>query len=163
MSKTKIRSLISICYLLAISFLLLVPRSNSQSVLHQDKISRTISNNLAANQESIYDKIIYLHGAIEKIGNLTIFFLLFFVLSYLLPKLKSSLIAVICCLISVSAETLQIFIPGRVSSIIDFFTNAIGVGTAFALTIIFPNIRNWMRGGISKKDSRVLRESLPHQ
>lgn len=144
--RAKTRFFISICYLVAISFLLLVPRSRSQSVISGGKISNTASINLASNQSSIYGKIIYLHGALEKIGNIIIFFLLFFVVSYLFPRLKFGAVSIICCMVSAGVETIQTFIPGRFSSVSDLASNVTGALVPLVLVGKFPSLARSIRG-----------------
>ena len=138
---------------MAIFFLLLVPRYSTKLEAHGNKASNFAITKLSENPSSIFHKIIYLHGPLEKVGNVALVFILFIILPYLFPRLSIKAAALICCMLSACVESMQVFIPGRVSSLVDFLTNVIGVGSAFILVTRFPIISTWTKGEIPKVDS----------
>jgi hypothetical protein len=77
-------------------------------------------------------EILYLTGPPEIYLNFLLFIPFFFAISFLAPKCSRSWAALISCFTSATAELAQSQIPGRVSSLRDFFSNCIGVLIAFA-------------------------------
>ena len=78
-------------------------------------------------------QILYLTGPPEIFLNFLLFIPLFFAILFLVPTLALHWAAFIACLTSAAAELAQSQIPGRVSSIRDFFSNCVGV--VFALAV----------------------------
>ena len=89
---------------------------------------------------SLQSRVLYLSGPLESLGNILVFTFIFLAISHLAPRLKSSQSAIICAGISLSVETAQIFIPGRVSSLIDVDCNILGIAFAFLIIRIFPEL-----------------------
>ena len=82
----------------------------------------------------IFHDLLYYSGNLEQVAN---FFLLMPVFAFLLAILgreKSILSLVICISLSATSETLQLLIPGRVSSLRDFLLNSTGALTIFLLS-----------------------------
>ena len=82
-------------------------------------------------------EILYLTGPPEIFLNFLLFIPFFFAISFLAPTLSRSWAAFISCLTSAAAELAQSQIPGRVSSMRDFFSNCVGVMIAFTLITAF--------------------------
>jgi len=83
--------------------------------------------------QRVFHELLYYSGHLEPVAN---FFLLIPVFTFLLSVLgreKSLLSLLICISLSAFAETLQLLIPGRVSSLRDFLLNCAGSLTAFLL------------------------------
>ncbi len=78
--------------------------------------------------------ILFLTGPPEIILNFLLFIPFFFALLFLVPKLSGTWAALICCYTSAAAELAQLQIPGRVSSLRDFFSNCLGVILGLAIT-----------------------------
>jgi glycopeptide antibiotics resistance protein len=81
--------------------------------------------------------ILFLSGPPEIILNFLLFIPFFFAIVFLRPTLSRCWAALISCLTSGAAELAQFQIPGRVSSMRDFFSNCVGVVIAFALLAAF--------------------------
>jgi glycopeptide antibiotics resistance protein len=77
-------------------------------------------------------EILYLTGPPEIFLNFLLFIPFFFAISFLVPTLSGPWAAFISCLTSAAAELAQSQIPGRVSSMRDFFSNCVGVIITFA-------------------------------
>jgi glycopeptide antibiotics resistance protein len=75
----------------------------------------------------ILHEILFLTGPPEIFLNFLLFIPFFLALLFLNPALSSYWAAVISCLTSAGAELAQSQIPGRVSSLRDFFSNCVGV------------------------------------
>lgn len=88
--------------------------------------------------ESLFHKILYISGPIEKIGNVFLLIPVFLVLIYIFPQLRLRYVALICIAISACIEVSQLWIPGRVSSLLDFIGNVSGVLIAMLLLSRFP-------------------------
>lgn len=82
-------------------------------------------------------EILYLTGPPEIFLNFLLFIPFFFAILFLAPAISRHWAAFISCLTSAAAELAQSQIPGRVSSIRDFFSNCVGVIIAFALVTAF--------------------------
>jgi glycopeptide antibiotics resistance protein len=77
--------------------------------------------------------ILFINGPLEIILNFLLFVPFFFALLVLAPGLSRSLVALISCLTSAVAELAQFQVPGRVSSLRDFFSNCLGVLVALVI------------------------------
>ena len=82
-------------------------------------------------------EILYLTGPPEIFLNFLLFIPFFFAISFLAPTLSRAWAASISCLTSAAAELAQSQIPGRVSSVRDFFSNCVGVMIAFTFISAF--------------------------
>ena len=82
-------------------------------------------------------EILYLTGPPEIFLNFLLFIPFFFAIKFLVPALSRPWAAFISCLTSAAAELAHSQIPGRVSSIRDFFSNCVGVMIALALVTAF--------------------------
>ena len=78
-------------------------------------------------------EILYLTGPPEIFLNFLLFIPFFFAILFLVPALSHPWAALISCLTSAAAELAQSQIPGRVSSMRDFFSNCVGVMLALAI------------------------------
>jgi glycopeptide antibiotics resistance protein len=89
----------------------------------------------------LFHDILYLTGPPEILLNFLLFIPFFFAILFLAPTLSRSWVAFISCLTSAAAELTQSQIPGRVSSMRDFFSNCVGVMIAFTLVPHLPRKR----------------------
>jgi glycopeptide antibiotics resistance protein len=78
-------------------------------------------------------EILFLKGPPEIFLNFLLFVPFFFAILFLVPALSRPWAAFVSCLSSAAAEIAQLQIPGRVSSMRDFFSNCVGIMIAFAL------------------------------
>ena len=78
-------------------------------------------------------EILYLTGPPEIFLNFLLFIPFFFAIMFLVPTLSRPRAVLISCLTSGAAELAQSQIPGRVSSMRDFFSNCVGVMLALAI------------------------------
>jgi glycopeptide antibiotics resistance protein len=78
-------------------------------------------------------EILYLTGPPEIFLNFLLFIPFFLALLLLNPTISRYWAALISCLTSAAAEVAQSQIPGRVSSMRDFFSNCVGVVLALAV------------------------------
>jgi len=85
----------------------------------------------------LFHQILYYGGPLEPVANFFFFIPIFAILLVFLGKARALLGLVICISLAASAETLQHFIPGRVSSVRDFTLNASGAVVAFLANKIF--------------------------
>lgn len=85
----------------------------------------------------ILHEILYLTGPPEIFLNFLLFIPFFLALLFLTPALSRHWAALISCLTSAAAELAQSQIPGRVSSLRDFFSNCVGVVLALAVVTAF--------------------------
>ena len=90
-------------------------------------------------------EILYLTGPPEIFLNFLLFIPFFFAISFLVHTLSRLWAAFISCLTSAAAELAQSQIPGRVSSIRDFFSNCVGVMIALALVTAFSEKKSMKR------------------
>ena len=90
-------------------------------------------------------EILYLTGPPEIFLNFLLFIPFFFAIMFLVPALSRPWAAFISCLTSAAAELAQSQIPGRVSSIRDFFSNCVGVMIALALVTAFSEKKSMKR------------------
>ena len=87
----------------------------------------------------LFHQIIYYGGPLEPVANFFLLIPIFAILLMFLGKARALLALVICISLAASAETLQHFIPGRVSSVRDFTLNSSGAIVAFLVYQIFNN------------------------
>lgn len=89
----------------------------------------------------ILHEILYLTGPLEIFLNFLLFIPLFLAFLFLIPALSRYWAALITCLTSAASELAQLQIPGRVSSMRDFFGNCVGVVLIFAVVSVFSKER----------------------
>ncbi len=80
--------------------------------------------------------ILYYGGPLEPVANFLLLVPIFLLLPFLSRKIKPWLSLAICSGLAATSEILQIFIPGRFSSIKDFALNSLGALFAYLLHII---------------------------
>ena len=85
----------------------------------------------------LFHQILYYGGPLEPVANFFFLIPIFAILLMFLGKARALLGLVICISLAASAETLQHFIPGRVSSVKDFTLNSSGAAVAFLVYKIF--------------------------
>jgi glycopeptide antibiotics resistance protein len=90
-------------------------------------------------------EILYLTGPPEIFLNFFLFIPFFFAIMFLVPALSRPRAALISCLSSAAAELAQSQIPGRVSSLRDFFSNCVGVMIVFTLVTAFSEKKSVKR------------------
>jgi glycopeptide antibiotics resistance protein len=78
-------------------------------------------------------EILFLTGPPEIFLNFVLFIPFFFAILILAPTLSPDRAVIVSCLTSATAEVVQSQIPGRVSSMRDFFANSLGVVIAMIL------------------------------
>ena len=100
---------------------LLLPRSTATGI---DSAPRCLIR-------SFVNEILQLTGPPEIFINFLLFIPFFFAIMFLVPTLSRPRAVLISCLTSGAAELAQSQIPGRVSSMRDFFSNCVGVMIAF--------------------------------
>ena len=138
MRRSKFSQIGSAAFLAIVAKALLSPRipfpvyHDKSTWTHQLAQHKTVVNS------SLQSRVLYLSGPLESLGNILVFTLIFLAISHLAPRLKSTQNAILCAGISLSVETAQIFIPGRISSLIDVDCNFLGITFAFLLIRIFP-------------------------
>jgi len=81
----------------------------------------------------IIHEILYYSGALEPVVNFLFLIPIFAFLILFLGRSKAHLSLTICLALSATAEFLQQFIPGRVSSLQDLLLNCLGAVGAFLL------------------------------
>ena len=124
MNWRKIGRISAIFYMIVYVVAMLTPRSSpadSNSLTHTSFLQK------------ILHEILYYGGPLEPVAN---FFFLIPVFAFLVLYLGSSkaiLAAIVCVALSATAEFLQRFIPGRVTSLQDFLLNSTGALVAFLL------------------------------
>ena len=90
----------------------------------------------------IFHEILYLTGPPEIFLNFLLFIPFFLALSFLNPALSRYWAALISCLTSAAAELAQSQIPGRVSSMRDFFSNCVGVVLALTVATALSKVKS---------------------
>jgi len=81
----------------------------------------------------VFHQILYYGGPLEPVANFVLLIPFFGILLAILGKSRATLAVTICIALSAWAETLQQFIPGRVSSAKDFALNSGGAITAYLI------------------------------
>ena len=94
----------------------------------------------------VIHRILFISGPLEIIGNFLLFVPVLLALIHAAPEVRVRYMALICCLGSATVEIAQSWIPGRVSSLIDFVSNTLGVVVAVAVMKINPRLTHWVRG-----------------
>ena len=90
--------------------------------------------------KKLFQDLLYLSGDLEVLGNIFLLMPIFAIIVTILGKNKSGLTLAICILLATTAEFLQRFIPGRVSSTRDVLLNSSGALIAFLdNSILFKN------------------------
>ena len=137
--------LASIAFLAISSRVLLSPRTPIPVFHDKSTWDQQLAQHKVVVNSSLENRVLYLSGPIETLGNILIFTLIFLAISQIAPRLKAFQLALICVSISLSVETVQIFIPGRVSSLMDVDCNFLGIALALLLLKKFPKLftRNW--------------------
>ena len=74
----------------------------------------------------IYVDLLYVSGKLEILLNILLLVPVYIFLRSHFDKIRPLYLLYICLLLSISAEFLQSFIPGRVSSVQDVFLNSLG-------------------------------------
>ena len=134
MADSKISRVVALLYLSLTGAALLFPRPH---------IAVNPSGNIFLN---LLYKILFLSGPLEIVGNFLLFIPILLVLSHLAPRIQVHYLAFFCILGSATVETMQIWIPGRVSSVRDFISNSIGVVTVTSIMKLNPRFSLWIRG-----------------
>jgi glycopeptide antibiotics resistance protein len=108
-------------------------------------LPRSTANDIDATPMGIISRILheilYLTGPPEIFLNFLLFIPFFLALSFLNPALSRYWAALISCLTSAAAELAQSQIPGRVSSMRDFFSNCVGVVLALTVATALSKVK----------------------
>jgi len=124
MKRGKIEQIGAIFYMIVYVAAMLTPRSSpadSNSLTHTSFLRR------------IFHEILYYGGALEPVANFLFLIPVFAFLVLYLGSSKAILAAIICVALSATAEFLQRFIPGRVTSLQDFLLNSLGALSALLI------------------------------
>jgi glycopeptide antibiotics resistance protein len=123
MNWRKIGHICAIIYLFLYLAAMVMPRKlpNGQSSTHVFSFKR------------IFHEILYYGGPLEPIANFFFLTPIFAALIILVGRTKALLALSICIGLAASAEILQRYIPGRVSSFKDFALNSAGALVAYLL------------------------------
>jgi glycopeptide antibiotics resistance protein len=100
-------------------------------VIHQTLQNEDLSLNSAFDRVLIH--ILYAGGNLEPVVNFLILIPFFAFLLLVLGSSKAPIVLSVCLSLSATAEILQRFIPGRVSSLQDLLLNCLGAVSAFLL------------------------------
>ena len=130
----------SIAFLVISSRVLLSPRAPIPVFYDKSTWAHQMAQHKAVVNSTLENRVLYLSGPLETLGNILIFTLIFLAISQIAPRLKAFQLALICASISLSVETVQIFVPGRVSSLIDVDCNFLGIALALLLLKKFPKL-----------------------
>ena len=87
----------------------------------------------------LFNHLLYISGGLETIANIFLMVPIFVFLLLLSGANKAIISLYICIFLSATAEVLQYFIPGRVSSFRDFLLNSSGALLAFLFYEIGAN------------------------
>lgn len=109
------------------------------------KADWTFSN---SSQSNFLHRLFYLSGPIERIGNFFLFIPIFLMLAHVFPDLRLRRVAVFSIAASGCAEIVQIWIPGRVSSLTDFASNTAGIVFTLFFLRRFPLVSRVIRGNL---------------
>ena len=132
MNRRKIGQIGGLVYFIIYSVAVLTPRELPKFQV----ISQTLPNErvgLNSAFDRILTLILYSGGTLEPVVNFFILIPIFVFLILLLGSSKAPLVLTICLCLSATAEILQRFIPGRVSSLQDLLLNCLGAVSAFLL------------------------------
>jgi glycopeptide antibiotics resistance protein len=83
--------------------------------------------------KKVFHEILYYSGPFEPVANFLFLIPTFLILLISFPKIRPALSLSLCIALSAASEILQIFIPGRVSSLQDFVLNSLGALSAFLI------------------------------
>lgn len=128
MNWRKIGHICAIFYLFLYLAAMVMPRKlpyEQFSPLHSNFIKRA------------FHQILYYGGPLEPVANFFVLIPAFAILLTFLGRSRAVWGVAICIALSATAESLQQFIPGRVSSVRDFALNSAGAITAFLLYKVF--------------------------
>lgn len=134
MANSKKSRTVAIFYLSLLGVVLLFPRPD---------IALNPSGNIFLD---LLNKILFLSGPLEIVGNFLLFVPSLLVLAHVVPRIQVYYLALFCILGSATAEMAQIWIPGRVSSVRDFISNSIGVVTTSLILKLNSRFSFWIRG-----------------
>jgi len=87
-------------------------------------------------------EILYYGGPFEPAANLLLLIPMFLLLPTLSRKIKREVSLAICVGLAAASEILQIYIPGRTSSIKDFAFNCLGAFFAYVMVSILTKFKN---------------------
>jgi len=104
-------------YIVALGFRVFTPRTE---FVKKDKTFTF------GNSGTLHDAFYY-EGSGQWLGNFMMLIPLALLVTLIVPKMKSQNVFLICLLTSVTIESIQLFIPGRVSDWRDILVNTLGV------------------------------------
>ena len=132
MNGKKIGQISAILYIFAYFAAMVAPKKN-QNHFHS-------SNSLM----KILHEILYYSGPLEPVANFFFLMPIFAFLVFRLGRSKAPFALFVCIGLSATSEILQIFIPGRVSSLQDFILNSLGALIAFLFQKVYANTTQYL-------------------
>jgi VanZ like family len=139
--RTQIFKLFALSYSIFIALILLCPREPLPRQGSGVNLQREWAHHQTIVNSTVVNRLLYLSGPLETIGNIFVFTLLFFSLSRIAPAKKTFQIALVCGTFSICVEFAQLWIPGRISSPVDVLCNLFGIFIAVLLKKNFPMFR----------------------
>ncbi|NBU93944.1 MAG: VanZ family protein [Actinobacteria bacterium] len=136
MNQKKTGQVAGLIYLLCYLAAMLMPRK-----LPANQIPSSQSNFF----KRVFQLALYYSGPFEPVANFLFLIPIFMILLAYLGRSRALLSLVICICCAATVETLQRFIPGRVSSWEDFALNVFGSVLALAFSIKFPEAARRIR------------------
>jgi len=127
MNGKKIGQISAILYTFADFAAMVAPRSSQEQFNSSGFLSKLLHG------------LLYYSGPLEPVANFFFLMPIFAFLVFKYGRSKAIMALFICIALSASAEILQMFIPGRVSSLQDFILNSIGALIAFLLEKVYAN------------------------
>jgi len=124
MNWRKIGQICAISYISLYMAAMIMPRK-----LPYDEFSSDHANFI----KRAFHQILYYGGPLEPIANFLVLIPVYVILVRFLRKSKSEIGLGTCIALSVTAEFLQYFIPGRISSVRDFTLNSSGAISAYLI------------------------------
>ena len=137
MNRARIFKITGLSYSIFIALILISPREPSPGQGSGVNLQQEWAHHQTIVNSTVVNRLLYLSGPLETIGNVLIFTLLFFSLSRIAPAMKNFQIALVCGTFSICVEIAQLDIPGRISSLVDVICNLLGILIAVLLKKIF--------------------------
>ena len=119
MNGKKIGQISAILYIIAYIAAMLAPKKNQNHFQSSNSLMK------------ILHEILYYSGPLEPVANFFFLIPIFLFLVFNFGRANAPMSLLICIALAATSEMLQIFIPGRVSSLQDFLLNSLGAVSAY--------------------------------